>query len=660
MDEIVIVVLVLLGLLVLVAPLLIAVIALARTLRIGRLEQRLKQLEARLAGVEAVKAQAPPPTPTTAAAEPAAEEGTPQAEEVPPVEAAPPPTAELVEPVVVAPPPLPTPLLAREVPESNLEYLIGRRALGWVAVLLLFFAAAFFLRYAYVNDWIGPIGQVTLIQLAGLALVLGGKWHADKGWRRFSLMLSAAGIVIIYLATFGAFSFYQLMPQRIAGVFMVIVIVEAALLALSYDSSVLALVAVIGGLLTPVLLQSDHDQYRQLFTYLAVLDAGVVLLLVLRRWPLIGTVAMVGTYMLFWSWYGFNYHPEKLAWAIGFHAAVFSIFRSELWFGDRFRKPAARVPLEKTHDPFELIARVEELIRIPLSAALAFGAAYTLLNPDYHAWMGTLAVAFAVVYAQLAQRSLNQFPTAQPRVLTALAVAVSFVALAIPLEAEARWISLGWAAEAAALWWFGLRIRSIPLKAMAAVPGFLSIARLVIVDTPGLRDPFIPIFNQYALSALAVVACVLGSYFMARRFKPRISPGEFLIVRLVGVLGVVLLWWVLSIETHGFFDALGHRPLADQIRWEWTAQMALSILWAIYASGLLAIGFWKQLPALRWLAFGFYALTVAKVLLFDMGELDEIYRILAFFVLSVLLGAAAWAYHRFRPGRQPGGLESSS
>ena len=55
------------------------------------------------------------------------------------------------------------------------EDLIGRKALGWVAVVVLLFATAFFLRYAFENAWIGPLGRVTLGIVAGLALVRQGR-----------------------------------------------------------------------------------------------------------------------------------------------------------------------------------------------------------------------------------------------------------------------------------------------------------------------------------------------------------------------------------------------------------------------------------------------------------------------------------------------------
>jgi uncharacterized membrane protein len=522
-----------------------------------------------------------------------------------------------------------------EFPSAALESLIGRKALGWVAVLLLFLAAAFFLKYAYDNNWIGPMGQVSLILLGGLLLAGVGRWYAGRGWRLFSMMLTAAGATVLYLATYSAFAYFEILPQQAAGVFLVIVLIELAILALAYQSSLLATVAVLGGLATPVLMTSEYDQYPQFFLYLTVLNLGVALLLIFRNWPVVGTLALVGTQGLFWTWYVVNYHPEKFAAALLFQMALLVIFRAEVWLGDIVRRrPAA----------------VETLVRMVLAAALSFGALYVLLQADYDPWLGSLAVAMAFTYATEARLLLARNPQAQWQILTMLAITAGFIAVALPIQAEAPWVALGWAAEGAVLWWFGLRTRALPLRGLAAAFGGLAIARLLLVDTPTVREPFVPIFNRYGLPALGVTALVLGSFWLSQRWRDRMLPAERRIAHAVGIVGLLVLGWVLSVEVYGYCHAWA-RIYADQRQsWEWLGLMALSVLWAVYASALLAIGFWRQLPELRWLAFGLYGLTIIKVLAFDMSNLQEFYRILAFFVLAVLLGLAAWAYHRRQLG----------
>jgi len=181
----------------------------------------------------------------------------------------------------------------------SLEAWIGRHGLGWVAVLLLLFATAFFLKYAFENRWIGELGRVSLGVLAGEGLCLAGLRYHRRGWHVFSQMLFAGGVVLLYLATYGAFGYYHLIPQRSAAIFLMALVAESAALAALYEAPAIALMALIGGLLTPLLLHTDVDQYRSLFAYLLFLNAGLAGLAFFKRWRAIGNVALLGTQLLF-------------------------------------------------------------------------------------------------------------------------------------------------------------------------------------------------------------------------------------------------------------------------------------------------------------------------------------------------------------------------
>ncbi len=240
-------------------------------------------------------------------------------------------------------------------------------------------------------------------------------------------MLTSAGIVLLYLSMYGAFGFYHLISQRAAGVFLLLLVAESALLALAYEAPAIALMAVLGGLLTPALMHSEHDQYASLFTYLGVLNAGVVWLLLRRNWPLVGTVSLLGTQLLFWLWFDENYHPEKLAWALGFQAVIYGLFLLQSLLANLLANRRAGW---------------EGLARMLGNAGLWSAAAYVLLDDDYHAWLGALAVTMAALYAGLARCLIKSRVRDDRLLLASVAIAMGFLALAIPLQADApgwRW-----------------------------------------------------------------------------------------------------------------------------------------------------------------------------------------------------------------------------
>ncbi len=586
----------------------------------GDYARRLDDLEARLARLEGTHLPARVPEPTVPG--PAA---------LPPVEERPRPVRRAApEPVL---PVLPVHFVTPWEREGvSLEDWIGRRWLGWLAVVLLLFATAFFLKYAFENRWIGELGRVTLGILAGIGLCVAGFRFHDEGWRRFSHMLSAGGVALLYLSTFAAFGYYHLLPQQRAAVFLIALVAETAALAVLYEAPGIAIMAVLGGLLAPILLHTDRDQYRSLFVYLTILNAGTVAIALFRRWRVLGLVGLLGTQLLFWIWYHEHYHPEKLGAALGFQLVVFSLY---LAYG------------LAAHVAQRLQANVEDLVRWLLNTVLVSTAGYVLLDEDYHLWMGTLAIGMATLYAALAWLILRKRPDDERQLVTVLAMATAYVALAIPLQAQAAWIPVGWAVLGALLWWFGLRVEKPALRVGGFLLLVIATGRLVFLDTPYAdRAPFVPFFNRYGLPALLVVACILSAPVAARRLARYLLEPDHVLAALAGLGGIGLLWFVLSVETYTAFTAHLKDPGADVDYLRQAAQMTLSIVWAAYAGTLLWAGFRFRIERLRWAALAVFGVTLVKVVLVDMAGLPGLYRVLAFLALSLVMGAAAWGYQR--------------
>ena len=440
-------------------------------------------------------------------------------------------------------------------------------------------------------------------------------------------------------------------------------------MAVLYEAPAIALMAVIGALLTPVLLRTEHDQYRALFLYLALVNAGVVGLGVLRAWPAVASVALLGTQGLFWAWYDEHYHPEKLAAAIGFQVALFALFLLYALV---------------THVLRRRRANVEDLLRMAFSAALFFAAAYTLLDPQYRVWMGSLALGVAIVYTALGWLMLYRRPEDQRQLLVAVGLTLGFVAVAIPLQAEANWIALGWAVEGLILCWFGLRICAAALRGLAGALLVLAVGRLLMVDTPDAHpDLFTPLANRYALPALGVAACLLAVAAIAARFRDGRVKFELLALGAAGLGGIVLVWMVFSVETYDYFQAqirheselaarygpaavttsgqpLGVEASEEIPRLERKAQAAISLVWAAYAAVVLAAGFAFRRAPVRWAALALFALTLGKVLLVDMAELPGFYRVATLLALAVMMAIGAWAYQRRLVARETTPREEST
>lgn len=510
--------------------------------------------------------------------------------------------------------------------------MIGRRWVGWVAILLILFATAFFLKYAFDNRWIGELGRVSIGIGLGVAMSLAGFRYHQRGWRIFSQILTAGGIVLLYLSTYSAFGYYHLVGQKTSFAFLAILIAEAAAIALAYNAPAIAIMAVIGGLLTPVLLHSDRDQYRSFFTYLVVLDAGALALL--KHWRGLSSIAYFGTQFLFWIWYDENYHHQKRGAVLIFQTAIFLLFLLAHLARELIRRDSATL---------------EDALLLLVNPFVFFATTYHLLNPTHHDWMGAFAILMALLYAGIAKILLARGAKTRREILLLIAIALTFVTIAIPIQLRSNWITIAWAVEGVAILWAGLEIDSVRLRAHAFALFALAFCKFLFWDTPyGYRPAFTPVFNRYFLSSLTVIGCYLAAAYLFERAQKRNLIDERVTKLVLALCAALAFWLLISIETHTYFvgRALAEKSMEDAEHQRWLGQMALSVLWAAYAAALAAFGFVRRVAVIRWAALALFGFTVVKAMLVDIAQLQQLYRIIVFFVLGILLLLVAWGYHR--------------
>ena len=385
----------------------------ANTTSIAQLETRIRRLEEIVSGRPSVAPEVATPPPVITQAVPASE--------------APPPPPPPIEPT-------------RTLSANDLESMIGRRWVGWAAVLLILFATAFFLKYAFDNRWIGEVGRVTIGIAFGVTMTGLGLKYFNRGWRIFSQILTGGGVTLLYLSAYAAFGYYHLVPQKAAFLFLVLLVAEAAGLALLYHAPSIAIMALIGGFLTPLLLHSDRDQYLAFFGYIIVLDLGALALL--KHWRGLRTIAFLGSHLLFWLWYDRNYHEQKLGAVLLFQLILFLIFLVAHLASRLLRR--------------ERKSTYEDLWLLLVNPFAFFPTAYHLLNPQYHDWMGVFAIGMALVYAGAAKLLLDRADVRRMELLALIGVALTFVTIAIPIQLRSNWITIAWSIEALLMLWAGL------------------------------------------------------------------------------------------------------------------------------------------------------------------------------------------------------------
>ncbi len=509
--------------------------------------------------------------------------------------------------------------------KTDLESLIAGRWLNVLGIVALVLAAAFFLKYAFDNDWIGPMGRVGTGIAVGVLMFPLSDWLLHRGYKFFSEGIVALGVVILYLSVWTGWHYYDLFPQAAAFGFMVLITAATIVVALVRDSQWIAVLALAGGSLTPILTSTGENKEEALFVYLAILGAGAISIAWARKWKGPLALQFAATVLYFWAWYSEFYSERALNETLTFATIFFALFAV---------LPAFRA-IRKT-----------EVDKLDIAITLANGLQFlcvlgALLWPES---AGELAIALLILgamhlLAALALPKAAGTPVRAARILYG-GLALTFATIAIPVWLNGEWITIAFAVEAAALIWGGLRIGSAPLRGAALVIYALIVIRL-FVDASVLTAPTL-FLNERFLTFAIGAASMFAAFLMVGASETQVGPFETRIYYALSVCANFVFLVALSMEVWDWFGRTG-APGLDQ---DLAQQLALSILWIVYASVLLAAGILRKAAAVRWQGLVLLGFAVAKVFLFDLSFLTRFYRIVSFFVLGLVLMLVSFLYQR--------------
>jgi len=194
--------------------------------------------------------------------------------------------------------------LGKKAPAINWEQFMGVKLFAWVGGLALFLGVAFFIKYSFDNNLVPPQLRVALGFLAGTGLLVGGVVLSRKNYPALSQTLCATGVVVLYAVTFACRSIYHFQFFGPVPTFLLMVLITATafLLAVRLNALVVAILGMLGGFLTPVLLSTGQDNPVGLFGYIAILDAGLILVALHRRWSFLAALGAAGTVFMQIGW----------------------------------------------------------------------------------------------------------------------------------------------------------------------------------------------------------------------------------------------------------------------------------------------------------------------------------------------------------------------
>ncbi len=661
-------------------------------------------------------------------------------------------------------------------PGVSLEFAIASTWLLRIGVVILVMAIGFFLKYSIDNGYISPIGRVALSILAGAAMLGAGLHMLGKKYQAFGQGLIGGGIATLYFSVFAAFHFYQLINMYTAFGLMIFVTICAGGIAVRANSMLVAVLGIIGGYGTPIMLSTGVVDFVGLFSYMLLLGCGVLGVSYKKNWHLLSYLSFICNYGLFFGAMA-QYKVENFWQVMPFLTAFFVLYSTMVFL-------------------FNLVNRAKSTLLEPIglliNAGIYFAVSYGLIDQMFgYRWVAVVTLGLAAFYTAHVWFFLVRRLLDRELLFSFTGLAAFFLAITMPIILSRQWITASWALEALMILWIAGKLKSEFLRHAAYVLYLIVVGRFCFVDLPGQyaydigrgMDATLSVYLWQMLERFAAfgvpIASLAGALRLLRRppgasslaveeandmaelvrdrwamlaaiigvaamlfvflhlelnrtllymFPPMRLPMlsllwialcayivyEYLLRRSAALLGVCLLlvgamvvklflfdlpsWSVggllIYAGDYSFLEAgmrlldfgaiitflyfafrllAGDERVQDVAKIFGTAGLGLlfifltlevntfldhfapglrvggvSILWTLFALGLLLPGIWKDISALRYAALTLFTVVAVKVFLSDLEHLDPIYRIIAFFVLGVLVLSASFIYLKYR------------
>lgn len=421
------------------------------------------------------------------------------------------------KPVKKTPVKVPQPSFFEKFRKNNpdLEKFIGENLLSKIAISILVIGIAFFVKYAIDKDWINEGGRVGIGILTG-AILMGFAHKLHAKFKPFSSVLVAGAVAVFYFTIAIGFHEYKLFSQTTAFVIMFIITAFSVFVSIGYDRSELAALALTGGFAVPLMLSTGEGNYKVLFTYILILDLGMLVLAYIKKWNIINILSYVYTVILFTAWLGTK--------VVGKENAPFA---GAFLFANVFYLVFVLMNIVNNIKERRKFSYVELIILI--SNNFVFYISSMLVLKEY-AWQykGIYTVLMGMSNFILAFLLQKKFKSDKNLVYLLLGMTLTFATLAAPVQLKGSYITMFWAAETLLLVWLAQRTQLKAFKLASAPVVFLMFISLVI-DLSAFYGTYeyvkLPIFvNKACITGLFSSLALFFASFLLNKEKREEQP----------------------------------------------------------------------------------------------------------------------------------------
>ncbi len=404
--------------------------------------------------------------------------------------------------------------IKKELQESTrIEDFIGSNLLNKIGIAILVLGIGYGVKYSIDHDLLNPLTRVILGYLSG-AILIGLALKLKEKYATFSAVLLSGGMAATYFITYAAYDFYGFFPQPVAFALMVMFTVFTVVAALNYNLQVIAVIGLVGAYGVPFLLSDGSGRVVILFSYMCIINAGILTLAFKKYWSMLYYLAFFLTWLIFAVWWVGDYSSDTHLWSsLIFSSLFFVIFYSTFL--------AYKLLREENFDGIDLVMLL-------LNSFTYFALGYLSIDDhqDGSLYLGLFTtfnaalhfIACLVIYIKKDQyKDVFYFVAG---------LVIVFLTIAVPVQLDGNWVTLIWAAEAVMMFYLG-RIKTLPIYEKISYPIILIAFTSLLQDwntyynfieyTDTESHPFL--FNIQFLTSLLVIAAFTSIVWLNQQTK---------------------------------------------------------------------------------------------------------------------------------------------
>ncbi len=403
-------------------------------------------------------------------------------------------------------PPSSTSRFTREkLGKSDFEKFIGENLISKIGILVLIIGVGIGAKYAIEHDMVSPLTRIILGYCIGAGLMTFAIKLKVK-YENFSAVLVSGAIAIFYFITFAAYDFYALIPQILAFALMVVFTSFTIFAAIKYDKTVIAHIGLVGAYAVPFLLSDGSGKVDVLFSYMAIINIGILILSLTKYWKSLLYASFGLTWLIFLAWrLDLPTNGKFFEQSLVFSTLFFLIFYiANLAY--KLRKK-------------EIFA-ISDVIIILLNAFIYYGIGYFILSTHKNSasLLGLFTLANAIIHFFVAVIIFRQKLADKNLFYLVLAMVITFITIAVPVQLDGGWVTIFWLVEASLLFYLG-RAKRISIYEKLSYPliflAFISLLQDWMAGSNYYVDPTvlrIPFFNVEFLTACIAIAAFTFLY----------------------------------------------------------------------------------------------------------------------------------------------------